>query len=84
MAHCRVAKTRQRIAENHDGVWWETPFSDLLYLPKRSHRRGLKSIESECKITKIKAVTRLYANANPTMVLAQRFEEKAERTGRRP
>ena len=52
-------------------------------LLRRSGGRGLKSIESEYKITKIKAATRLNANANPTMGLVRRFEEKAERTGRR-
>ena len=55
----------------------------MLNLPRRSDRRGLKSIDSEYKITKIKAATRLYANADPTMRLVRRFEEKAERTGRR-
>ncbi|XP_068749277.1 uncharacterized protein [Montipora capricornis] len=57
--------------------------NDLLYLPRRSGGRGLQSIEPEYKITKVKEATRLYANADPTMRLVQRFEERAERTGRR-
>ena len=57
-------------------------FSDLLYLPRRSGGRGLKSNESEYKITKIKSAMRLYTNADPTMRLVRQFEEKAERTGR--
>ena len=56
--------------------------SELLYLPGRSGGQCLKSIESEYKITKIKAATRLYANTDPNMELVRQFEEKAERTGR--
>ena len=58
--------------------------SDLLYLHRRSGGRGLKTIESEYKITKIIAATRLYANADPTMGLVRRFEEKAEGLGGAP
>lgn len=56
--------------------------SDLLYFPRRSGGRGLKLIKSEYKITKVKAATRLYANADPTMGIVRRFKEKAKRTGR--
>ena len=52
--------------------------SDLLHLP----RKGLKSIEAEYKLTKVKAAVRLYNNSNPTMQLVRQFEEKARRTGR--
>ena len=53
--------------------------SDLLYLPRRV---GLKSIEAEYKLTKVKAVVRLYTNSDPTMELVRQFEDKARRTGR--
>ena len=33
--------------------------SDLLYLPRRVGGRGLKSIEAEYKLTKVKAAVRL-------------------------
>ena len=74
-------ESRKIIVEN--GGKHPLASSDLLYLPRRSGGRGLKSIESEYKITKIKAATRLYANTDPTMELVRQFEEKAERTGRR-
>ena len=56
--------------------------SDLLYLPRKVAGRGLKSIEAEYKLTKVKAAVRLCNNSDPTMQLVRRFEEKARRTGR--
>ena len=56
--------------------------SDLLYLPRKVGGRGLKSIEAEYKLTKVKAAVRLYNNSDPTMQLVRQFEEKARRTGR--
>ena len=56
--------------------------SDLLYLPTKVGGRGLKSIEAEYKLTKVKAAVRLYNNSDPTMQLVRQFEEKARRTGR--
>ena len=41
--------------------------SDLLYLPRRVGGRGLKSIEAEYKLTKVKAAVRLYNNLDPIM-----------------
>ena len=56
--------------------------SDLLYLPRRVGGRGLKSIEAEYKLTKVKATVRLYNNSDRTMEHVRQFEEKARRTGR--
>ena len=56
--------------------------SDLLYLPRKVGGRGLKSIEAEYKLTKVKGAVRLYNNSDPTMQLVRQFEEKARRTGR--
>ena len=56
--------------------------SDLLYLPRRVGGRGLKSIEAEYKLTKVKAAVRLCNNSDPTMELVRQFEEKTRRTGR--
>ena len=56
--------------------------SDLLYLPRKVGGRGLKSIEAEYKLTKVKAAVRLYTNSDPTMQLVRQFEEKARRIGR--
>ena len=61
MVHCRVAKTRQRIRKNQSGEGGKhhSESSDLLYLPRSSGGQGLKSMESEYKITKIEVATRL-------------------------
>ena len=56
--------------------------SDLLYLTWRVGGRGLKSIEAEYKLTKVKAAVRLYTNSDPTMELVRQFGEQARRTGR--
>ena len=77
----RLDRESRKIIVENDGKH-PSASSDLLYLSRRLGGRGLKSIESE-KITKIKSATRLYANADPTMELVRRFEERAERTGRR-
>ena len=55
--------------------------SDFLYLPRRFGGRGLKSIEAEYKLTKVKAAVRLCCNSDLTMELVRQFE-KARRTGR--
>ena len=54
----------------------------MLYLPRRVGGRGLKLIEAEYKLTKVKAAVRLYNNLDPTMELVRQFEQKARRTGR--
>ena len=53
--------------------------NDLLYLSRRVGGRGLKSIEAEYKLIKVKAAVRLYNNSDPTMKLVRQFE--ARRTG---
>ena len=55
--------------------------SDLLHPPRRFGGRGLKSIEAEYKLTKVKAAVRLYNNSDPTMQLVRQLE-KTRRTGR--
>ena len=74
-------ESRKIIVEN--GGKHPLASSDLLYLPWRSGGRSLKLIESEYKITKIKAATRLYANTDPTMELVRQFERRKPGTGRR-
>ena len=43
--------------------------------------RGLRSIEEEYKVTKIKAAVKLYGNSDPAMAMVREFEEKAEELG---
>ena len=38
---------------------------------------GLKSVEAEYEITKIKAAVNIYGNTNPAMGLVREFKEKA-------
>ena len=55
-----------------------------MYILRKLGGRGLKSIEREYKQEKIKAAVRLYINDDPAMELVRQFEEKGEKTGRRP
>ena len=43
--------------------------------------RGLKSVENEYKLTKIKTAVNLYQNQDPTMKVVREFEERATETG---
>ena len=53
----------------------------LLYLPRKVGGRGLKSVENEYKLTKIKTAVNLYQNQDPTMKVVREFEERATETG---
>ena len=67
------------------GIWLELnihvhPGSStaLLYLPREKGGRGLHAVETEYKVTKVKAVVRLYKNKDPAMGMVREFEERAE------
>ena len=49
----------------------------LLYLPRKVGGRGLKSVENEYRLTKIKTAVNLYQNQDPTMKVVREFEERA-------
>ena len=51
------------------------------YLPRALGGRGMRSVEEEYKITKIKSVIKLYGNEDPTMRLVRAFEENAIHQG---
>ena len=53
----------------------------VMYLPRHLGGRGLRSVEQEYKLTKIKAAVNLYQNADPTMRTVQVFEERAVEKG---
>ena len=55
----------------------------LLYLPREKGGRGLHTVEMEYKVTKVKAVVRLYENKDPVMEMVREFEERAESLGHR-
>ena len=54
-----------------------------MYLPRRRGGRGLKSIEEQYKVTKIKSAVTMYANNDKKIEMVRRFEEKSEASGRR-
>ena len=53
----------------------------ILYMPKEKGGRGLRSIEEEYKVTKIKAAVKLYRNGDLTMAMVSEFEKRAEELG---
>ena len=55
----------------------------LLYLPRCEGGKGLRSVEMEYKVTKIKVVKKLYSNKDPAIKVVREFEERAEQEGRR-
>ncbi|PFX32789.1 Cofilin/actin-depolymerizing factor-like [Stylophora pistillata] len=53
----------------------------MLYLPRDKGGRGLRSVQQEYKLTKIKSSIKLHQNSDPTMRLVQKFEERAIEKG---
>ena len=52
-----------------------------MYLPRHLGGRGLRSVEQEHTLTKIKAAVKLSQNADPTMRAVRIFEERAVEKG---
>ena len=56
--------------------------TSLLYLPRdKGGGRGLRSVETEYKETKVKAAVKLYQNRDPAMKIMREFAEYAESKG---
>ena len=55
--------------------------TSLLYLPRDKGGRGLRSVETEYKETKVKAAVKLYQNRDLAMKMVREFEEQAESKG---
>ena len=53
----------------------------ILYMPREKGGRGLRSIEEEYKVTRIKAAVKLHGNGDPAMAMVREFEERAEELG---
>ena len=49
-----------------NGAKYPLGSTELLYLPRNIGGRGIKSLEAENKITKIKTAVHLYTNPDPT------------------
>ena len=67
-------ETRKIIVEN--GAKHPLGSTELLYRPRDTGGRGMKSLEAEYKITKIKAAVHLYANLDLTMGQVREFKRK--------
>ena len=53
----------------------------IMYLAREKGGRGLRSVEREYKLTKIKAEMKLCQNMDPSMRTVQQFEERAVEKG---
>ena len=53
----------------------------IYYLPREKGGRGLRSVEHEYKITKIKSLMKLYQNSDQTVEAVREFEEHAMASG---
>ena len=70
---------RKIIVEN--GGKHPASLTSLLYLPREKGGRGLRSVEHEYKITKIKSLLKLYQNPDQTVEAVREFEEHAMASG---
>ena len=70
---------RKIIVEN--GGKHPASLTSLLYLPKEKWGRGLRSVEHENKLTKIKSLLKLYQNSDQTVEAVREFEEHAMASG---
>ncbi|PFX15560.1 hypothetical protein AWC38_SpisGene20212 [Stylophora pistillata] len=55
--------------------------TSLLYSSRNKGGRGLRSIKTEYKETRVKAAVNLYQNRDPAMKMVRDFEERAESVG---
>ena len=72
-------EARKKVVEN--GGKHPSGLTAILYMPREKGGRGLRSIEEEYKVTKIKAAVKLYRNGDSAMAMAREFEERAEELG---
>ena len=67
----RIDRETQKIMVEN-GARHPLASTDQLYIPRSSGGQGLKSVESEYKLIKIKAAVKLCANTDPTLKLGCR------------
>ena len=72
-------ETRKVVSEN--GGRHPLSSTALFYLPRVAGGRGMKAIEQEYKLSKIKAAIKFYNNLDPMMNTVRAFEEEAEKKG---
>ena len=78
----QIDRESRKIIKDNGGSHPATS-TDLYYLPRKMGGRGLKSVETQYKMTKVKTAVKLYTNQDSTMELVRQFDEKCERNGRR-
>ena len=57
--------------------------TSILYLPREEGGRGLRSVEQEYQVTKVKVAVKLYRNDDQAMKMVRKFEERSEELGHR-
>ena len=72
-------ETRKIVVEN--GGKHPSGSTAILYMSREKGGRGLRSIEEEYKVRKIKAAVKLYGNGDTAMAMVREFEERAEELG---
>ena len=75
-----VDRAARKIIVENGGKHPSSPTS-LLYLPKEKWGRGLRSVEHENKLTKIKSRLKLYQNSAQTVEAVREFEEHVMASG---
>ena len=78
----QIDRESRKIIKDNGGSHPATS-TDLYYLLRKMGGRGLKSVETQYKMTKVKTAVNLYTNQDSTMELVRQFDEKCERNGRR-
>ena len=70
----QVDRDARKIATEGEG---EHPCgtTSLLYLPRDKGGRGLRSVETEYKESKVKAAVKLYQNRDPAIKMVREFAE---------
>ena len=77
----QIYRESRKIIKDNGGLH-PAGLTDLLYLPRKLGRGGLKSAEALYKTTKVKAAIKLYSNHDTTMDIVRKFDEKSRSQGR--
>ncbi|XP_031571639.1 uncharacterized protein LOC116305807 [Actinia tenebrosa] len=81
LAELRIIDRETRKIISGNGGRHPLSSTAVLYLPREKGGRGLRSIEQEYKLIKIKAAVKLYESPDPMMRAVQQFEERAADKG---
>ena len=82
LAELRQIDRRVRKIIVANGGRHPTSSNATLHLSRSIGGRGLRSVEQQYKLTKIKAVLKIRENPDPTIGIVRMFDEKASKRGR--